>query len=597
MLSAFKTNLRLALVLDMLFRNRLHSNSYFFSSKSFQQNTLINLDSLHIFVLHQPRNHRRSFNLKLNLIRQGNIWRGWLVLIILFHFILLFFLGFSRHWGYMNSIYDTGIFDQAVWGILHNKPFINTTHFDQPINWLGFHFHPILALFAFFYLIIPTVNWFIAAQAAALSTTAWAIFLLGRHVSCSEKAGFLWALVFLVNPFLLSAAAWDFHPISLALPFIAFAFLSIELKNFRLLLLSSFIILLCKEHLGMMVAGFGIIWWIKNRYWKTSVALITIGIIHCVIVFGVIMPMLSPIATHLMLSNGNTDLSRYSWMGNTFIEIFYTLIRHPMSVIKTVMVNFGGTKYLFILLLLFLGFPVLASELLLPATADLLSNLLSSNPMPRSIFAYHSISIIPVFTVASIYGAKRIFNWTKKFSSNELAGFVFTASFIAGYLLSPLPLPGARNFWEPVYFLNFPDPRVQSILSLVGNNTSVSAQANIGSHFSQRSEIYCYPNKLGEADTIILRLQSPTKNVSMLTDKKIVDRKQFIGMLDSHLQMDRAEYIASIECLLSNKEYGVLIWNDPWLVFSKNSKNYDLREKIKQKLYQLRKEWKIYVDE
>ena len=40
-------------------------------------------------------------------------------------------------------------------------------------------------------------------------------------------------------------------------------------------------------------------------------------------------------------------------------------------------------------------------------------------------------------------------------------------------------------------------------------------------------------------------------------------------MLDSHLQMDRTEYVASIEYLLSSKEYGILVWDDPWLVFGR----------------------------
>jgi uncharacterized membrane protein len=171
--------------------------------------------------------------LSFKISGRENFWQKCMIAALLVHFFLLFFLGYFRHWGYMNSIYDLGVFDQAVWGILHDKPLISTIHFNRPINWLGFHFHPILFLFSALYFISPSVNWFIVAQALALSLTAWPIFLIGKQVCQSEKAGFLWALCYLVNPFLLNSAAWDFHPMSLAVPFIASALLAIERKNFR----------------------------------------------------------------------------------------------------------------------------------------------------------------------------------------------------------------------------------------------------------------------------------------------------------------------------------------------------------------------------
>ncbi len=213
--------------------------------------------------------------------------------------------------------------------------------------------------------------------------------------------------------------------------------------------------------------------------------------------------------------------------------------------------------------------------------------------MPRSIFAYHSVSFIPVLTMAAIYGIERISRWNKKFSAKELAGFVVILSLIGGSCLSPLQLPGARNYWAPSNLLNWPDPNLPEIRSAVVHSSSVSAQANIGAHFSQRKEIYQYPKKVGEADTIVLRLKSPTKNIDNFSNHSISDRKYMVGSLDAHLQMDRVEYISSINQLLSKKEYGVLLWRDPWLVFSKDTTNRKAHKQIKQKLNQLRKEWKI----
>ena len=166
-------------------------------------------------------------------------------------------------------------------------------------------------------------------------------------------------------------------------------------------------------------------------------------------------------------------------------------------------------------------------------------------------------------------------------------------SFILGYYFAPLPLPGAKNVWAPNHFLNLPDPVIQTIRSEVGDKASISAQANIGAHFSERKEIYRFPNKVGEADAIILRLESPTTNINNLPEQMESDRKYLTTTLDAHLQMDRTEYISTIERLLFNNEYGILYWNDPWLVFKRGMTNHGSYKQIEQKLNQLRKEWQI----
>ncbi len=520
-------------------------------------------------------------------------WRQCLSIAILMHFIVILLLSLFRHWGYMTSINDLGVFDQAVWGTLHSEPFLNTSVLNQKINWLGFHFHPVLLMFVPFYTLSSNAVWLIIAQSLSLSLAAWPIFLIGSRVCYSEKVGFLWSLAYLVNPFLLNAAAWDFHPISLAVPFVALGMLAIEMRNFRLLLLSCLIILACKEHLGVMVIGFGFLWRIKNKSWKPAIGLILIGIVHSVIVLGFIMPAFSPTGEHIMLSKALSSSSRYFWLGNSPGAIFQKILLHPLDVTKKVMLEMEGVKYLALLLVFLIGLPLLAPEFLLPGLADMMANMLSLNPMPRSLFGYHSVSLVPVLTVAAVYGAKRLSQWYKKFSAKELVDFAVIASFIGGYCLAPLPLPGAKNIWRPNHLINWPDSSALIIRSVLGTNASVSVQANVGPQFSQRKEIYIFPNKLEEVDAIVLRLESPTTNINYFPEQLIIDRKYWIGTLDSHLQIDRKEYIATIERLISSKEYGVLVWNDPWLVLGRTAVNHRPYKKVLRKLNQLRREWKV----
>jgi uncharacterized membrane protein len=507
------------------------------------------------------------------------------------HFLLTFVTGLFRHWGNLTSINDLAHFDQAIWGTLQGSILLNTDVFDMPLSRLALHFDPIQLIFVPLYLVFPTVMWLTAGQSIALSIAAWPVFILASRVFESEKAGLIWAIIYLVNPFVLNAAAWDFHPITLAVPFVAMGMLSVESKNFKLLLFSVLVILLCKEHLGIMAIGFGILWWIKNRQWKPAMALMLIGIVHFYVVLKIIMPVFSPTGQHVMISDGLGQLSRYAWLGQSIGEIIQASISQPLYVLKTVLIHMGGAFYLFLLLLPFLGFSLLGLPFLLPAMADLAANMLPSIALPRSPISYHSATLIPIFTVAAIYGMKRTAKRVSRFSVGELSGLVLVISVILGYYFAAFPLPGAMNFWRPVSFVSWPDPRVEEIRSLVGDDNSISAQANIGAHFSQRKEIYRFPNRLDHVDAVVLWMDTPTKNIHTHTKNENKKRPLYIGMLDCHLQMDRDDFLQSVETLLEDKNFGVLYWSDPWLVFKKDVNNKQDVSHIKSKLEKLRRKW------
>jgi uncharacterized membrane protein len=250
---------------------------------------------------------------------------------MLLHFAFFLTIGLSRHWGYLSSINDLGIFDQVVWNTLQGNFFQNSINpFSQSINWLGYHFNPILLLFVPLYAVSPSAEWFVLAQAASLSLTAWPIFLLARHILNCEKTALLWAVAYLTNPFQLSAGAWDFHPVSLAVPFLALALLAVVKKNTKLLFVSCLVILACQEHFGLTVAGLGMLWWLRHRNWQPGIALIALGGLHLALVLGVVMPFFSPLSGPVMLGDKLGQLSRYSWLGSSLAEVVHTLTTQPL---------------------------------------------------------------------------------------------------------------------------------------------------------------------------------------------------------------------------------------------------------------------------
>jgi uncharacterized membrane protein len=494
----------------------------------------------------------------------------------------LSFYGYSRHSNYLTSILDLGVFDQAIWGFLNGAPFLNTILFETKANWLCVHFTPIIALFVPLYAILPTACWLVFAQAIAVPLAAIPLFYLTKSIFKSEAIACLWAIIYMFNPFVLNAASWDFHAITLAVPLIVLGFYALEYKNFKLLLISCLFILLCKEHFGLLVVGFGLLWAIRHREFKPALFLVLLGVTCFALIVGVLMPMLSPTGDLLMMSPGKGQLNRYGWLGGSAGEVFLHIINDPIGVIRTSLVTMQGWIYLFGLALPFLFFSFFEFWSLLPGLADIAVNLLSANPMPRSIYAYHSVTLVPVFAVSAMYGLHRCSKFCRKGLVLGITLSCLSVSVFMGYFLSSFyPLPGVLNSWAPQKIVPYNDTVLVEVKELVGTH-SASVQANLGAHFSQRMEIYPFPSKIGEAEVIILNMDSPTKLL----------QGRHVGTLAHHLSMDPQLYLETVEELLIDKRYGVVLWKEPWLVLEKNASHKKDVKNIELRLQTLAVEWK-----
>lgn len=504
------------------------------------------------------------------------------------HLSLILTIGILRHWGLLTSIYDLGVFDQAIWGILNDRPFHDTiiNISTNPINWLGFHFNPILIIFAPLYAIFPAAEWLIAIQSLALSLSAWPIFRLASKVSGSEKAGFFWTLAYLLNPFLIAAAVWDFHPVTLAVPMITCAMWALESRRSGIFLCMSLSLLLVQEQMGLTVAGLGILWGIRNKSVSYAAFITFLGVSAAYAVLGIIMPALSPTENHPMLSPGMGHLSRYSWLGHSPTDIIANIAEHPIRVAEIIFLKMRGWRYLLVLFLLYLFIPATAPALLIPSLADIAANMLSANALQRSIYSYHTVTIIPVFVIGAIYGSTKILQRAPRLSSVELASLVALATGLAAYKTAPLPLPQTENFWAPASHATSRPADATRINTLIGKDLSVSVQSNIGPHFSQRPRLYRFPEQIEAADVVVVHLKSPTTRV----DSSEVGE---IGDLAFHLQLRPHTYLTTLEKILSEGRHEVIYWNDSWLALRRLSTpiinpQYD---QVMNRIAQLRAEW------
>jgi hypothetical protein len=239
-----------------------------------------------------------------------------------------------------------------------------------------------------------------------------------------------------------------------------------------------------------------------------------------------------------------------------------------------------------LLALPFLGLFLAAPLWLLPGIADLAANMLSSNAMPRGIMSYHSVALVPVLTVASIYGLRRLAARLADNTVRRCTGYVLCSTLVLWYFFSPLPLPGGSNAWAPKHLRGTPDPVLVRVREVLGEQASVSAQANIAAHLSQRRQIYPFPERVGTSDAVVLWLDTPNSNPAPHSPG-------LIGTTDHHLQMMPADYLATVDCLLRDRNYGAILWEAPWLVLRRGAATETDCRPVLARLHQLRRAWGI----
>lgn len=504
-----------------------------------------------------------------------------LALLTILHFSCILLYSISRHNSLLTNMNDLGVFDQAIWGMLNNKPFHNSFLFTHDINILSFHFFPAIAFMAPFYYFYPSPVWLLVIQSFFLSATSFLIYYLSLQILNSKKASLLFGSLYLLDFRIINTAFFDFHEISLAIPFFAIAFIALEKRNFVIFLASLTFIALCKEHFGLSIFGFGLLWAIKNNDFFKGFIVCFLGLFHSAFVIFFLMPFFSNYDTHIMFIDNMGQLSRYGWIKSYIDKLGQ---ESNASIIHILVQRLEIFHYAFSLFLPYLFIPILGLKFLLPGMSDLIANSLSANTMPRSLFAYHNASLSVIFLIASIYTLPSISTKLRKFTINDVLSFLFLINLIFFYFCTPFSFPySANNTWKFNQFLFLPDTTISKIKKIVLDEP-ISAQANVGSFFTQRDTIYIFPDTNDSVKFSILNLSNPTAHVPNLGEGHI-------GSLAHCLNMNPISYLYEVRKLINSEGTSIVFWEDPWLVIERGKGSDEYKKEIMLKLDVLLKEW------
>ncbi|MFB0562643.1 MAG: DUF2079 domain-containing protein [Candidatus Lokiarchaeia archaeon] len=448
-----------------------------------------------------------------------------------------------KHFAFETFAGDLGIFEQGLWStlkyglILYNTPELGS-HF-------GIHFDPILYLLLPIYSVYPSPLTLLVLQTFFLSLGAVPIFWLARDELKSNKAGLVFAILYLLYPSVQGVNWYDFHPECLAPVLLIAAFYYFKKEKFIRYFILITLAMMCKEIIPLIIVFMGIygIWINRKKILKRPIPnlkelLTDKSIISSLLTIGagsVWFILAGRIINSFRVSNYNlfspfNPFSSWFYLGWSVWDILLSFIIRPLYVLQIAFTPFYSKVFYLIVLfgpLAFLSLLNLPSLLIsLPWFAPAM---LSLNPNYfQPVGNQYPALLIPFIFISAVYGTKTIIpvlrNLAREDTENSIKSRIMKnkyirkkVSFVAnrplGVMFILLLFCGVIFFigWSPLGTFpkaTFHDQALEMVVYTIPPYSTVATQNEIFPHMSHNLNAYPVYHPLIEYDYILVDITS-----------------------------------------------------------------------------------------
>jgi uncharacterized membrane protein len=186
--------------------------------------------------------------------RRARVWDVGAGVCILSYAAWATFASVRLHEKGLTSIYDLALFEHLLFGTLHGEHGM-----ALGAQYFGVHTEPILYAVLPLYALVPRTETLLAVQSFLLAGTAVPLYLLGRRWLGPTVTAFSVVVAYLAHPAVHGPNFYDFHFLTLSPFFVAWAAYFFFTRSNKLLALSVFGAMLCREDvalgLGLVASG------------------------------------------------------------------------------------------------------------------------------------------------------------------------------------------------------------------------------------------------------------------------------------------------------------------------------------------------------
>ena len=419
-----------------------------------------------------------------------------------------------QHFTNMRSqIYDLGIYDNLLWNTTFGE-FLRCT-FIKGGNHAAAHFDPILYLLTPIYRLAPRPQTLLSIQAFWLATGVVPLYLIGRRLGGSGWIGALLATLYALYPPLHGANLFDFHSITLVVPFLLWGLWLLDDGAPWPFWLVFALTLATREDMSLLscFVGFYVIVTLRRPWLGLSI--IGVSIAYLAFVKLTIMPdpglLMKPTRDTYSYIYFYKDMIPHTSEGAKGLVVsFFT---NPAFVLEH-MLSAKKVFHLLALLVPLMGLPLLARRRYPLFLYGLLFLFLSSRKHMYSIHFQYNAVILPYLLVGVMDGlevAGRRWGGARPVALKvALAlGCLVNTGLVGAKFGILRPNASFRAGWEPL--LRKPPKGVDEryawffhkVRKLIPPDASVSASSRLGPHVSGRAEVYRFP-VIRDADYVMV---------------------------------------------------------------------------------------------
>lgn len=472
-----------------------------------------------------------------------------LALLLAGYTIFFSYLSILNHNSFLTNAFDLGIFDYVAWNNLHGN-FFPGLFIDLP-SLLAIHFQPILLPLGLVYLLWDDARALLFIQSLVLALGAVPLYRLARQ-QLNGWLGLGFAAVYLLFPALQGANMFEFHPVTLAVGILPFAYWYLRQGQFGRFVLFSLLAAACQEDVFLIVGMLGFYLFITQRDWR-GLLVAGAGFAGFLFLTMLLIPHFSGGETHF-------GLHRYEALGQTIPEVIKTIFARPLFVWDYIWSNPDKARYLTHLLAPVAYLSLFDPLTLLITLPTLALNLLSNLPTSYALDRFHySAPLVPFVVASAINGTAFLINLAHQKRSFSKS-FLY-AIFMVMILLTSLSYQ--LKFGHTPLSLNFQWPAnptrhrlADQMLQLVPPQAVISAQTNLSTHLSHRPAIYLFPQltspQYGPAEYIVLDLSG---NIYPIFDPATYNRRvtELKASGDYTIVFEQDDYLLLKRTVLSSK--------------------------------------------
>lgn len=394
--------------------------------------------------------------------------------------LVFVYLGWIRHTRYATFAFDLGIYDQGTYLLSRlEEPFVTI----RGLHLFGHHANFILVLFAPFYRLgIGGPIFLLVVQVAAQASGAVAIYLLAKERLADRWLAVVLGVVLLLHPSFQLQVLHFFHPDSLAIGPVLFAYWAARTERWRWFAVAAVLAVACKEDVALVMAVMGGLIFVRGNR-RVGVTTVVCSIGYYLLATRILMPEflggLKPFYD-----------SFFGEFGESPGEVARNVIANPSQAFN-VATESDRLNYYRMMFAPVAFLPIAALPTLLVAAPMMLVVALTTWPYAREIQYHYSSLVLAGIMLATVEG---IASATRNRGARRfLVGLVAATSLAATVAWGASPI--STKYRSGIWPLE-PDARLatkEAAASLVPDDVAVSAMYYFVPQLDHRERIYVFP--------------------------------------------------------------------------------------------------------